>query len=117
MLRVYSYKGCDACRKARKWLQERGIAFEELPIREQPPSEAELKAMLESYGGEMKRLFNISGQDYRSLGLKEKLAGMTEKEAFELLGSNGNLVKRPFVIGDAVSTVGFKPADWEMLFD
>lgn len=115
MLRVYSYKGCDSCRKALKWLRDRNVNFENLAIRDTPPSKEELKSMLERYEGKIKRLFNISGQDYRSLGLKDKLPDMSNEEAIALLNSNGNLIKRPFVIGGKIAEVGFKPDDWESL--
>lgn len=115
MLRVYSYKGCDSCRKALKWLRDRDVEFLNLAIRETPPSKEELKAMLDRYEGSLKKLFNVSGQDYRSLGLKDKLSNMTEEEALGLLSSNGNLIKRPFVIGEKVAEVGFRPDVWELL--
>ena len=115
MLRVYSYKGCDSCRKALKWLRDRDVEFENLAIRETPPNKRELKAVFERYEGNLKKLFNISGQDYRSLGLKDKLLEMSEEKAIDLLNSNGNLIKRPFVIGGKIAEVGFKPDDWESL--
>ena len=96
-----------------KWLSEKGIEFDEIPIREKPPTKAELKEMLKAYDGELRRLFNTSGQDYRALGLKDKLPGMSESEAITLLAGNGNLIKRPFLLGEGVGLVGFKEADWE----
>ncbi len=112
MLRVYSYKGCDSCRKALKWLMEREIEFENIPIRERPPSEKELKRMLECYEGDIRRLFNVSGGDYRALKLKDRIADMTREEAFRLLRGNGNLVKRPFAISPQGGRVGFKEPEW-----
>jgi len=113
MYKVYSYKGCDGCRKALKWLDSTGIEYENIPIRETPPTSQELEKMLKAYGGNMRRLFNVSGKDYREQGLKESLPSMGKKEAFALLRGNGNLVKRPFLIGDDVAIVGFKEAEWE----
>ncbi len=69
--------------------------------------------MLGYYNGELKRLFNTSGMDYRALGLKDRLPGMSEEEALELLTSNGNLVKRPFALGNGKGLVGFRPKEWE----
>jgi len=115
MLRVYSYKGCDSCRKALKWLRERDVEFENLAIRETPPNKEELETMLGRYEGNLKKLFNVSGQDYRSLGLKDKLPDMTKQEVISLLSSNGNLIKRPFIIGEKVAAVGFKPDVWDSL--
>ena len=112
MLKVYSYKGCDGCRKALKWLNSNGFEYENFPIRDTPPSEQELDKMLAAYDGNLRRLFNVSGRDYRELGIKESLPSMSKKDAFALFRSNGNLVKRPFLIGDNAAIVGFKEADW-----
>lgn len=112
MTKVYAYKGCDSCRKAIKWLRAEGVDFEEVAIREQPPTKAELAEMLAARGGELRALFNTSGMDYRQLGLKDRIANLTFDDAAELLGQNGNLVKRPFLIGDGVGLVGFKDAEW-----
>ena len=111
MLKVYTYAKCSTCRKAVKFLRDHQIPFEEAPIRETPPSLPELKAMLESKG--MKSLFNTSGLDYRALGLSGKLPGMPEAEALGLLEKNGNLVKRPFVVGKDVHLVGFDEQTWK----
>lgn len=115
MLKVYAYSGCSTCKNAMKWLKGRGIAFEEIAIRETPPTVAELKTVLAAYDGDVRRLFNVSGMDYRSLGLKDTLPGMSTEEALALLAGNGNLVKRPFVVdaGKKVFLVGFKEGEWE----
>ncbi len=112
MLKVYSYKGCDGCRKALKWLDAKGIDYENVAIRETPPANRELETMLNAYDGNLRRLFNVSGGDYRALGLKDTLPSMSKKDAFDLLRSNGNLVKRPFLIGEDVALVGFKESEW-----
>lgn len=109
---IYTYASCDTCRKATKWLRAHGIAFNEKPIRETPPSAAELDAMLRFQSGELKRLFNTAGRDYRELGLAEKFSELTQAKAFALLAGNGNLVKRPFLLGKRVGLVGFNEAEW-----
>lgn len=114
MLKVYEYKNCGTCKKALKFLEAQGIEYKAIPIRETPPKKTELKKMLGFLDGEIKKLFNTSGQDYRAMGLKDKIASMTEKEAFELLSQNGNLVKRPFVLTDTWGTVGFKEDTWKV---
>jgi arsenate reductase len=68
--------------------------------------------MLAAYGGNARKLFNVAGADYRELGLKERLAAMTEEAQLALLGGNGNLVKRPFLLGPAAALVGFDEAAW-----
>jgi arsenate reductase len=115
MLKFYGYKGCSTCRDAAKWLEKKGIEFQELAIRETPPAVRELKAMLAAKGGEIRRIFNTSGMDYRAMGLKEKLPAMTEAAALELLSKHGNLVKRPFVLDEknGVFLTGFKEPEWK----
>jgi len=113
MLKFYTYKKCSTCRNARKFLDAKGIVYEERPIRETPPSPAELARMLDAYEGVMPRLFNTSSQDYRDADLKATLPSLSKDEAFARLQENGNLVKRPFLLGDKVALVGFKEAEWE----
>ncbi|ADE53039.1 arsenate reductase family protein [Coraliomargarita akajimensis] len=113
MLKIYCYKNCGTCKKAIKWLEQAGVEFKVLPIRDTPPSVEELKAMLTYQQGELKRLFNTAGGDYRELNMKERLQKLSEDEAFELLHSRGNLVKRPFALGDNLGLVGFKEAEWQ----
>lgn len=115
MLKVYAYSGCSTCKNAIKWLKQHSIPCEEIAIRETPPSMPELKAMLAAHDGDLRRLFNVSGMDYRSLGLKDKLPGMSTDEALGLLAGNGNLVKRPFAVDakNKVHLVGFKEAEWQ----
>lgn len=115
-IRVHAYSGCDTCRKALKHLAARGIEAEVLPIRETPPTVAELRRMLEFVGGDLKRLFNTSGQDYRALGISQRLPGMGVDEALDLLASNGNLVKRPFLLGPGIGLVGFREEEWGRAF-
>jgi arsenate reductase len=113
-MKVYAYQGCSTCRKALSWLKNHGIEAEVLPIRETPPSVAELGAVLKARGGDLRALFNTSGQDYRAMNIKSKLPGMSVEEALGLLSKHGNLVKRPLLV-DAkagVHLVGFDEADW-----
>lgn len=120
MMKVYEYKNCSTCVKALKFLDGKKIAYERLPIVDQPPTLAELKRMneyLKAAGGTFKNLFNTSGQMYRELDISAKLKdGMTENEAMKLLAANGKLIKRPFVLTDKTGTVGFKPDVWTKLF-
>jgi arsenate reductase len=109
---IYTLKTCDSCRKATKWLKERSIPFEEVPIRETPPSAKELRRALADLGSDVRKLFNTSGQDYRALNIKNKLPTLSEDEAIALLASNGNLVKRPFLISANATLVGFDGKKW-----
>lgn len=112
MLTIYTYAGCDRCRAATRWLRSQGLAFVERAIRETPPSPGELREMLVAQGGNLRRLFNTAGRDYRDLQLGSRLADLNEAEAVSLLAGNGNLVKRPFLIGAGVALVGFDEPRW-----
>ena len=114
-LRVWVYQGCDTCRKARKFLAERKIPHELIAIREQPPGVAELRVMLAHLRGDLRRLFNTSGQDYRALNMKERLSSLSVDDALALLAAHGNLVKRPFVLGQDFGATGFQAEEWVRL--
>lgn len=115
MIRIYTYAKCDTCRKAVRFLRDAGVTFEEIPIREQPPTAKELREALDAANGNLRTLFNTSGVDYRAMSLGSKLPAMTADEAIALLASNGNLVKRPFVIGLGTPRAGFKEEEWKNL--
>jgi arsenate reductase len=114
-LKIFEYSGCSTCKKALKFLADHKVSAEVIPIVEQPPTKAELKAMLsylEADGGSLKNLFNTSGVLYKEMKLAEKLAGMSEKESLDLLSRHGKLVKRPFLLGKNFGLVGFKEDSW-----
>ena len=112
---VLVYRKCSTCRKALKWLDERGIAYDERPIVEQNPTYEELKLWYKKSSLPLKRFFNTSGTLYKEQGLKDRLPDMTEEEQLRLLATNGMLVKRPLVIGDDFVLTGFKEKEWERL--
>lgn len=108
------YPKCSTCRRARAWLDEHGVPYIERHIVEDNPTAAELARWQASSGLPVRRFFNTSGMRYRELGVKAKLdAGMGDEEAFELLATDGMLVKRPLVIADDVVLVGFREQAWE----
>ena len=102
------YPKCSTCRKAKKWLEENGVDFTDRHIVEQKPTKEELKEVIEKSGLPIRKLFNTSGNVYKTLNLKSKLDTLSEDEMLELLSSNGMLVKRPLLIGDNFAVVGFK---------
>lgn len=106
------YPKCSTCQKAKAWLQERGVAFDERDIKQDNPTEQELRAWHEKSGLPLKRFFNTSGLQYKALGLKDKLPAMTEDEQYALLATDGMLVKRPLLVGDDFAIPGFKEAAW-----
>lgn len=106
-LQFYGYSKCSTCRKAEKSLRERGYSLQVFDITREPPSAALLEKVLRS-GYTLKQLYNTSGEMYRSMGIKEKAARMTEAEQLQLLSRNGKLIKRPIVVQPGRVTVGFK---------
>ena len=108
------YPRCTTCKRAKKWLDEHGVAYADRHIVDEKPSEEELAAWHALSGLPVRRFFNTSGMVYREQGVKERLnAGMTDEEAVALLATNGMLVKRPIVVGDDFVLVGFREAEWE----
>lgn len=112
---IYTLKTCDSCRKATKWLRANEFTFEEIPLRENPPSVPELERALADLDGDHRKLFNTSGVDYRALNMKEKLPALSVEEALNLLAANGNLVKRPLLIAENTTKTGFRPDSWASL--
>ncbi len=106
------YPKCSTCQKARKWLDDQKIRYEERHIVEENPTCEELKAWYEKSGLPLKRFFNTSGLLYKELQLKDKLPEMSEEEQLALLATNGMLVKRPLLIDGDTVLVGFKEAEW-----
>lgn len=106
------YPKCTTCQKARKWLVENGISFEERHIKENNPTAEELRAWQKKSSLPLKKFFNTSGLVYKELKLSQKLPAMREEEQLALLATDGMLVKRPILIGDDFVLVGFKEADW-----
>ena len=106
------YEKCSTCKKAQKFLDDNNISYELRAIKEQNPTVDELKQWHKISGLPLKRFFNTSGQLYRGMELSKKLPEMSEDEQYEILASDGMLVKRPlFIDGDTV-LVGFKEAEW-----
>ena len=109
------YDRCSTCQKAKAWLDGRGVEYTARPIKEQNPTAAELKGWLAQSGLPIKRFVNTSGLLYKSMGLKDKLPGMSDGQVCELLATDGMLVKRPILITDRGVCPGFRPAEWEKL--
>lgn len=107
------YPKCTTCKKAKKWLVDRNITFDDRNIKEENPSKEELQEWYKISGQPLKKFFNTSGMIYRDLGLKDKLQSMSEEEQLELLASDGMLVKRPLAIGEDFVLIGFKEKEWE----
>ena len=100
MLTFIAYPKCSTCRRAKAELQQLGLTFEERDIVSQTPTVEELVSWLTAGDFPIKAFFNTSGQRYRALGLKDKIADLQVQEAAELLASDGMLLKRPLLVKD-----------------
>ena len=106
------YPKCTTCQKAKKWLEENGVAYEDRHIVENNPTAEELRRWRDLGGLQLKQFFNTSGMLYKSMHLKDRLPAMSEQEQFDLLATDGMLVQRPIVVGDGFVLTGFKPEKW-----
>lgn len=113
MILFIEYPKCSTCQKAKRWLEDHKIAFEDRHIVEQNPTEEELTEWVARSGMELKRFFNTSGLKYKELALKDKLPDMTDAEKVKLLSTDGMLVKRPVIVADDFVLTGFKEKEWE----
>lgn len=109
------YPKCSTCKKAKNWLEKNHIVFQQRDIVQQNPTKEELQAWHKKSGMPLKKFFNTSGLVYKELGLKDKLKDMTEQQQYEILATNGMLVKRPIIVTDDTILIGFKEAEWEKL--
>jgi arsenate reductase len=116
---VYAYAGCSTCKKALKWLEGHGVKPKVVPIVEQPPSAAELRALIERSGLPASKWWNTSGEAYRALIAergKEAVAALGTKEVAALLAENGKRIKRPVLVTKDAVLVGFREEQYAALF-
>ena len=106
------YPRCGTCRKAREWLDAKKLSYTFRDIVQDPPTVPELEEWQKRSELPLKRFFNTSGMSYRALGLRDKLPGMDEEAALELLASDGMLVKRPLLVTEDVVLIGFRETAW-----
>lgn len=109
----YWYPKCGTCRKAKKWLDDHNVPYEDVHIVESPPTREQIEDFYKKSGLELRKFFNTSGKKYRELGLKDKVKTASEEELLDLLASDGMLLKRPIVTDGEKVTVGFKEEEFE----
>ena len=115
MMLFVEYPKCTTCQKAKKWLDANGVEYHERPIKEENPTVEDLKEWHQRSGLPLKKFFNTSGMLYREMQLKDRLPEMSEEEQYDLLASDGMLVKRPIVVTEDLVLVGFREKEWEKL--
>ena len=113
MVKVYCYSKCTTCKKALKWLDDNGIKYESLDIKEHHPDRNMIKDLNVKSGLPLKKFLNTSGQLYREMELSKKLPTMSDDAMLDLLASDGLLVKRPLLITDKKVLAGFKEDEWK----
>ena len=113
-MKLYSYKKCGTCRKAKKLLDAKKVSYDEIDITKIPPPKSVLKKALKARG--IKKLFNTTGEQYKTLGIKDKIGTMTETQALDLLAGNGRLVKRPIAVDGNQITVGFDENEYKEIW-
>lgn len=117
MINFICYPKCSTCNKAKTWLDERGIEYTFRDIKQSNPTFEEIKQWHSLSNLPLKRFFNTSGLVYKSMQLKDKLNDMSDEEQYELLSSDGMLVKRPLLVADDFILVGFKEKEWKEKFN
>lgn len=109
------YPPCSTCKKAMKYLDELGWTYEYRNIKTATPTVEELTVWIKQSGLPLKRWFNTSGDLYKTFGLKDKLATMSEKDAIILLSQYGMLIRRPIVVQASTVIVGYHPEQYDLL--
>ena len=110
---ILCYSKCSTCKKAEKWLKDKGIEYNYCPIKEENPSVEELREWISKSGLLIKSFFNTSGILYREQNIKEKIKTLSQEELLKILASDGMMVKRPvLLIGDKIR-IGFDEKKWE----
>ncbi|WP_443081641.1 arsenate reductase family protein [Terrisporobacter sp.] len=113
IMKFYGYKKCSTVKRAKKWLQENNIGFEEIDLVDEPPTKEEIKKIYEVSGQDLKKFFNTSGVKYRELGLKDIVKTASEEELLDLLASDGKLIKRPLLVDHEKVLIGFKENEYK----
>lgn len=117
MIEFIEYEKCTTCKKAKEWLNEHNIQYNDRQIKEQTPTYEELNEWIKKFNISIKKLFNTSGLKYRELNLKEKLKDMSDSKKIKLLSSDGMLIKRPLLVSSNKVLIGFKEKEWNDYFN
>lgn len=113
MIKFYGYSKCSTVKKAKKWLEDNNIEFEEIDLIKDTPTKEELEEFYKKSGMPIKKFFNTSGVKYRELGLKDVVKTETDDKLLEILASDGMLIKRPMIVGENIVINGFKEKEYE----
>ena len=113
MLKIYCYPRCTTCQRAAKYLDAKSVEYEYINIKENNPDKETLRSLWQKSALDLKKFFNTSGILYREMELSKKLPSMPDEEKLDLLAIDGMLVKRPILVTEKATFVGFKESEWE----
>jgi arsenate reductase len=112
MLTVYGIPSCGTVKKARTWLDSRGIAHGWIDLRSTPPDRARVDRWVQVLGASALR--NTSGASFRSLGIEKDT--WSEEDWAEAFHADPMLIRRPVIERDGAPVlVGFRGSDDELL--
>lgn len=110
---LIGYSDGSSCDKAKAWLNAHGTPFVSRDIQTQNPTYNELKEWQAKSGLPLKKFFNTASVLYRTMSLGDRMGMLSEEAQFNLLATDGMLVKTPILVGDDFVLVGFKQEAWE----
>jgi arsenate reductase len=110
---IYGIKNCDTMKKARAWLDDRGVAYDFHDYKSAGIEHARLERWTNEVGWET--LLNRAGTTFRKLTDKDK-DGLTQKKAIALMLDQPSMIKRPVLDVGGRLLVGFKPDEYANAF-
>jgi arsenate reductase len=110
---IYGIKNCDAMKKARTWLEDRGVAYDFHDYKAAGIERGMLEGWAREVGWEV--LLNRAGTTFRALPEKER-EGLSAQKAIALMLAQPSMIKRPVLDLGGRLLVGFKPEQYEKAF-
>ena len=110
---LYGIPNCDTVKKARAWLDQKGIGYAFHDYKKAGISAERLKAWCDQLGWEP--VLNRAGTTFKKLPDGSK-AGLDEAKAIALMVAQPSMIKRPIVEHGRRLLVGFKEAEWDQAF-
>jgi arsenate reductase len=111
---IYGIKNCDTMKKAFKWLEAEDISYEFIDYKKTEPDTAILKQAINEHGWET--VINQRGTTWRKLDNATKET-MNAEKAIPLALKNPSILKRPLLIHNSISHIGFKPEQYKEIFE
>ncbi len=108
---IYSYPKCSTCRKAIKWLDQKGFEYQLIDIVKETPSVKYLDLALKEYSSEKRKIFNTRGKSFKTTNFN--IQDSSIEEIIRLLKSDGKLIKRPFLVYEEKNIIlGFNETEY-----